>query len=201
VATAAAPGGHTRRDSLMALGKSKSMELTRDNSAGSGTAAPPVPLPKIRRSNSHLTHLEALASTNSPVASPQQPQAQPRRESPPNNAAARTRHHTRSRSSIVVRAVDEEFASSPVMFSRGRIDSEDWEVNDERLVLDEMRLRSEGVERTSNEFGSARRTSHARSNSTVGTTGRASGASNSSAATPSRHSRTGSSVTALSLDT
>ena len=187
---------HKREGSLQMLGKSKSMELSNKDSgsSGSSTTAPPVPLPKIRRSNSQLSHLDTLASTSSPVSSPQPTQ---RRESPPN--PVRTRHHARSRSSILVRPADEEFASSPVLFSRDRLDSEDYDGNDERLVLDEMRLRSEGVERTSSEFGNARRTSHARSNSTIGTVGRNSGASSTSTATPTRHSRTGS-VSALSLD-
>jgi len=182
---------HKRDGSLQILGKSKSMELPKES--GSSATAPPVPLPKIRRSNSQLSHLDSLAASNSPASSPQ-PQ---RRESPPN--PIRTRHHARSRSSILVRPADEEFASSPVLFSRDRMDSEDFDGNDEKLVLDEMRLRSEGIERTSTEFGNARRTSHARSNSTIGTVGRNSGASSTSTATPSRHSRAGS-VTALSLD-
>jgi serine/threonine protein kinase len=181
--------GHYRRDSLMTMGKSKSMEL-KSSDTGPG-ANPPLPMPKIRRSNSQLSHLDNLS--NSVISSP----PVSRRESPPNTN--RVRHHSRSRSSIVVRAADEEFASSPVL-TRERVDSEEIDRNDARLVLDELRLRSEGVERTSTEFGSGRRTSHARSNSTIGTTGRNSGASASSA-TPSRHSRTGSSVTALSLDT
>jgi NIMA (never in mitosis gene a)-related kinase len=169
--TTGIPSRHHRRDSsLSVVGKSKSLELSKDNS---GT--PSVPLPKIKRSSSQHSSLDALGSsslTSSSLASPP-----PRRESPPN--PGKIRHHTRSRSSILLRPADDEFASSPVPF-RERVDSEEIDINDEKMVLDELRLRSEGVERTSAEqlnLSSGRRLSHARSNSTIGTVGRSSGVS------------------------
>ena len=183
---------HRRESSLSALGKSKSMELSKETAA-SLTQIPP--LPKIKRSSSQagsMTESSTSAAGSLPTANSPGPA---RRESPPNPAKTR-HHHARSRSSILLRSTDEEFASSPIISARDRLNSEDIDRHDELMVLEEFRLRSEGA---SAEFGS-RRTSHSRSNSTIGTVGRISGASAvSSSGTLSRHSR-GSSVTALSLD-
>jgi len=182
---------HHREGSLSSLEKSKSLDLKETTSNLFST--PSVPLPKIRRSSSQLYGLDTQGSSSNPPPSGLSQVS--RRESP---TSGKIRHHSRSRSSIVVRPADEEFASSPVFPIRDRFDSEEIDTNDEKLVMDELRLRSEGIERKSDElFQATRRTSHTRSNSTIGTTGRASGASSS---THSRHSRTGSSVTALSLD-
>lgn len=134
------------------------------------------PLPKIRRSSSHH-------------ATPPPPlMTSPGRKIKPSNSM-----HSRSRSSEFASTTSPNlsFQQRARTFSRERAESEEI---DERLVLDEMRLRSEGVERFSSDL-----ISHLNGGGS-GSGGGVSAGGGSGGSFHGRNSRASSTVTALSLD-
>lgn len=132
------------------------------------------PLPRIRRASSHHLAHSSAAMTSTTTTSP--------------NRKARPPLHSRSRSnefaSTTSPSLGLSFQNRARAISRERAESEEI---DERLVLDELRLRSEGVERFSNDFIST-------------PTYSSYGGGSSGGSFHGRSSRASSSVTALSLD-